>query len=110
MRGEGSVLVTKGSSNAILDKESRIIDLDANAKTSESEIKAKRKEKRNPLLVLLPLDPRVSSKLDTNTPIVGFGIVFPELENEQKYEYAARPLIDDFENSPQQSDEEESDD
>ncbi|MFY0686263.1 MAG: hypothetical protein JXQ90_03810 [Cyclobacteriaceae bacterium] len=105
-----TLLETEGSSNAILDKASRIIDLEATVQTSEAVIKAQRKEKGSPLLVLLPLDPRVSSKLDEATPLVGFGIVFPELNNEEKYEYAARPLLEDFERTPQESDENEDDD
>ena len=29
--------------------------------------------------------------------MVGWGIVFPEIENEEKVEFAARPLVNDFE-------------
>lgn len=98
-------LTTKGSSNAILDKASRIVDLDATVNTDEKEIKKQRKEKGTPLLVLMPLDPRVSSKLNHSAPILGFGIIFPELENEAKFEYAARPPKNsDAEEEPQQSD------
>lgn len=98
-------LSTRGSSNAILDKASRIVDLDADVNTAESEIKKLRKDKGTPLLVLMPLDPRVSTKLSHNVPLLGFGIIFPELENEAKFEYAARPPKNsDAEDAPQQSD------
>lgn len=97
-------LATRGSSNAILDKTSRIIDLDADIHTKEEDIKKIRKKKGTPLLVLMPLDPRVSQKLHHDTPLVGFGIIFPELENEVKFEYAARPLKSEFEENPQESD------
>lgn len=97
-------LSTKGSSNAILDKASRIVDLDVNVGTDEKEIKKQRKQKGAPLLVLMPLDPRVSRKLRQETPLVGFGIIFPELDNEVKFEYAARPLQTNFEENPQESD------
>ncbi len=98
-------LATKGSSNAILDKASRIVDLDADVNTDELEIKKLRKAKGTPLLVFMPLDPRVSSRLNHDTPLLGFGIIFPELENEVKFEYAARPPKNsDAEEEPQQSD------
>src|SRR5690606_16218592 len=98
-------LSTKGSSNAILDKASRIVDLDANVNTDEPTIKELRKSKGTPLLVLMPLDPRVSTRLNHSSPLLGFGIIFPELENEAKFEYAARPpKSSDAEEEPQQSD------
>jgi hypothetical protein len=98
-------LATKGSSNAILDKASRIVDLDADVNTDEAKIKKLRKEKGTPLLVLMPLDPRVSSRLNHVNPLLGFGIIFPELENEAKFEYAARPPKNsNAEEVPQQSD------
>ena len=105
-----SELKTKGKSNAILDKASRIVDLNLTDKAEEKEIKRVRKEKGTPLLVMVPLDPRVDPSLDQETPLVGFGIIFPELDNEEKYEYAARPLLEDFERAPQESDENEDDD
>ena len=52
----------------------------------------------------MPLDPRVSDSLDDTTPIVGFGILFPKLNNEETYEYAARPVLDNFEEEVQTSD------
>ena len=100
----GSVLQTRGSSNAILDKASRIIDLEANVDTKEPQIKKLRADSQIPLLVLMPLDPRVSDKLDEAIPLVGFGIVFPELDHEEKFEYAARPQTEEFEESPQEDD------
>lgn len=103
-------LSTKGSSNAILDKASRIVDLDAEVDTDEKEIKKQRKEKGTPLLVLMPLDPRVSTKLNHETPLLGFGIIFPELENEAKFEYAARPVQTEFEEILQEDDDTEEDD
>jgi hypothetical protein len=103
-------LSTKGSSNAILDKASRIVDLNAGIGTDEKEIKKLRKEKGTPLLVLMPLDPRVSKKLRHDTPLLGFGIIFPELENESKFEYAARPLQTQFEEIPQEDDDIDGDD
>jgi hypothetical protein len=110
LREDIKELSTKGSSNAILDKASRIVDLDVGIGTDEKEIKKQRKEKGTPLLVLMPLDPRVSKKLRHDTPLLGFGIIFPELENESKFEYAARPLQNQFEVIPQEDDDTDGDD
>lgn len=105
-----SELFTKGSSNAILDKTSRIVDLDVNVNTNEPRIKEIRKQKGTPLLVLMPIDPRVAKGLNHETPLVGFGIIFPEIDNEAKFEYAARPLQADFEESSQEDDDTQDDD
>lgn len=102
---EGSTEVwVKGSKNAILDKRARIIDLDLTLDASEKSIKAKRTSLGTPLLVLMPLDPRVSDKLDVTVPLCGFGIMFPEVAGETVYEYAARPLIEEFDTNPQEDD------
>ncbi len=43
-------------------------------------------------------------ELDKTTPIIGFGLIFPEFENEETYEYAARPLELQFEENLQDDD------
>lgn len=91
---KGDVLIVGGSKNAILDKRARTIDLDlptAPESISEEELRTIRKMAGSPLLVILPLDPRVSGA-GHSVPIVGVGIQFPELEGEVAYEYAARPM------------------
>lgn len=91
-----SELTVKGNKNAILDKRARMVDLNFDKKNpSETELKARRNSIQKPLLVILPLDPRVSDDLDENIPIIGFGLVIPEVENEVKVEYAARIIEDD---------------
>lgn len=97
-------LRVKGSKNAILDKRARMIDLDFNTEPSEQEIKDKRKEKKTPLLVIMPLDSRVSNLLDENIPLIGFGLMFPEFKGEETYEYAARPIQLDFNDELQEDD------
>lgn len=103
-------LVVKGNKNAILDKRARMIDLQFASEPNEEEIKEKRNSEGKPLLVIMPLDPRVSPELDENIPLIGFGLIFPEFEGEQTYEYAARPLQTEFEESPQEDDDTEDDD
>ena len=97
-------LSVPNSKNAILDKSARMIDLDLPKDTPVAAIKMERNKQEKPLLVLMPLDPRVSNCLDDTTPIVGFGILFPKLNHEETYEYAARPVLDDFEDEVQTSD------
>lgn len=81
-----------------------MVDLDFEEKNPE---KAKIRDRRNsiqkPLLVILPLDPRVSDDLDKTIPIIGFGLVIPEVENEVKVEYAAR-IIEDEDDYQQEDD------
>lgn len=96
-------LAVPDSKNAILDKASRILDLDATIKTAEKDIKELRKQSKTPLLILMPIDPRISDKLNHTSPITGFGIIFPEFEDEEKFEYAARPF-NDFDEEVQQDD------
>ena len=57
----------------------------------------------------MPIDPRISDKLNPTTPITGFGVIFPEFEDEEKFEYAARPL-NDFDEEVQQDDDLENED
>src|SRR5690606_18273523 len=94
-------LSVKGNKNAILDKRARMIDLPFTSEPDEQEIKDKRNSEGRPLLVIMPLDPRVSPELDEDIPLIGFGLIFPEFKGEETYEYAARPIQIDFEENPQ---------
>ncbi|WP_242923104.1 Z1 domain-containing protein [Pontibacter liquoris] len=100
-------LRVKGSKNAILDRRARMIDLDFDSEPTEELIKQKRNTEGRPLLVIMPLDPRVSSKLDENIPLIGFGLIFPDFEGEEVYSYAARPAQVDFEEVLQEDDDEQ---
>jgi hypothetical protein len=91
------------SKNAILGKSERMIDLDLSSNSNVDQIKAKRNELGIPLLVVMPLDSRISSNLEPSIPLIGFGIMFPKIGNEETYEYAIRPLKD-FEEYVQESD------
>lgn len=102
-------LSVKGNKNAILDKRARMIDLRFESEPEEEEIKDKRNNEGKPLLVIMPLDSRVSPDLDENIPLIGFGLIFPEFEGEQTYEYAARPQQTEFEEVLQEDDDTEED-
>lgn len=92
MEMSGDVVHVPMSKKAILDKETRIIDLNLATSTDEVEIKRARKELGRPLLVLLPLDWRVSG-LALNAPLIGLGVQFPEIDGEIAFEYAVRPMV-----------------
>ena len=81
-----------------------MIDLDLPSDSSEQKIKNKRNEKEQPLLVIMPLDPRVSPDLNQSRPLIGFGLIFPDFDGEESYEYAARPMQQDFEDDVQDDD------
>jgi hypothetical protein len=103
---ETKQLSVKGSKNAILGKEHRMVDLGLKIeeKPSEDELKEIRKKLQQPLIVILPIDSSHYSGIENNLPIIGLGIIFPIIESEKKFEYAARPLNLEFEEEPQQSD------
>lgn len=102
-------LSVKGNKNAILDKRARMIDLKFASEPTEQEIKDKRNSEGTPLLVIMPLDPRISPELDKNIPLIGFGLIFPEFDGEETYEYAARPVQNEFEEILQEDDDTEDD-
>jgi hypothetical protein len=98
-------LIVGKKKNAILFKEHKIIDLAyAIEPKNENEIKQLRKKFGKPLLVIVPIDPSNFSDVDKDVPIIGFGLIFPIIDSEKKFEYAARPLNSEFEDESQQSD------
>ena len=103
LKDEGERISVKGDKNAILGKEHRMVDLGFSnpEKPSEDEIKQLRSELKQPLLVILPIDSNEHKGDFECTPIIGFGLIFPIIESEKKFEYAARPLNTEFEDEPQ---------
>lgn len=87
------------SKNNITDKRDRILDLNfSDGNPSKDEINAKRKQLGKSLLLIYPLWSE-EIEISKSIPLLGWGIVFPEIENEEKVEYAARPLVQDAEES-----------
>ncbi|NKI26638.1 Z1 domain-containing protein [Arenibacter sp. 6A1] len=98
-------LIVGGGKNAILFKEHKLIDLEFKEEPkTENEIKDLRKKSGKPLLIIIPIDPEGFKNEESDAPIIGFGLMFPIIDSEQKYEYAARPIKPEFEESPQESD------
>lgn len=103
-------IIVPNSKNAILFKEHKIVDLDTED-TSLTEVKIKeiRKKYGKPLLVIIPINPINYNGISNEEPIIGLGIMFPIIDSEEKYEYAARPLVIDFDEELQESDDEDED-
>ena len=92
---------------AILFKEHKVVDLNTTKKSlSEKDIREYRKRYGKPLLVFVPInpDPEKYEGISDEEPIIGFGLMFPIIDSEKKFEYAARPLNPEFEEEVQQSD------
>lgn len=96
------------SKNNIFDKRDRRIGLDINDKTlKEKDVKALRAKEGKSLLVIYPLDWSVDNTLPQGIPLIGWGLIFPEIQNEEKVEFAARPLVFDAEETQTDDDIEE---
>ncbi|OBQ57042.1 Z1 domain-containing protein [Tamlana sp. s12] len=85
----------KITKNQIDDLVDRQVDLEKQDLGSYSSIKQQRKTERKGLLLIYALDERGTSGLTNNTPIVGYSIYFPEIDNETKTSYTAT-IFDDF--------------
>lgn len=87
------------SKQNILDKKDRRIDLagieeNANEQTANE----LRSLQRKALIVIYPLDVSDNPDFQPEAPLVGWGLIFPEIENEETVEYAAR-IVDGAEDT-----------
>jgi hypothetical protein len=100
------------SNNAILDKPLRNADCTfpvSKGPDGDRELLNQRKE-LGPLVVILPLEQRIDSRLHQETPLLGLSIIFPHLEDEVSIQYAVNKLIEwdddgDFESDDTPDDE-----
>jgi hypothetical protein len=91
---KGDILKVAGDKNAILDKHARTIDreiFNLAGSVTEKELRRLRSDALIPLLVILPIDQRVSAQ-GHSVPLVGVGVQFPDIPGEVAYEYAVRPM------------------
>lgn len=86
------------SKNNILDKADRREDLIDLPDLSEKTINLRRTDEKKALLVIYPLSWERDNTLETDIPLVGWGLIFPKIENEETVEYAAR-IIDGAEDT-----------
>ena len=63
-------------------------------------IKQKRRDSETALLLLYLIDPRAVVHVEEDLPIVGYHIVFPELENEEGVEYVVNARGNDLGDDP----------
>lgn len=90
------------SKQNILDKKDRRIDLtnipEEVDEVDEKTVNNRRSEEKKALLVIYPLGWSKDGYLEPGIPLVGWGLIFPKIENEDTVEYAAR-IIDGAEES-----------
>lgn len=83
--------------NAIMDPKHFYLDLDLTPENgkkhpSKSAIREQRAKEQKGLLMFYALDPRGTYNIDNAVPIIGFGICFPKIKDEEQIEFAARPV------------------
>jgi hypothetical protein len=86
------------SKNNILDKSDRRDDLTDLPDLTEKTINKRRSEEKKALLVIYPLNWIKDESLESDVPLVGWGLIFPKIENEVTVEYAAR-IVDGAEDT-----------
>lgn len=86
------------SKNNILDKSDRRDDLTDLPDLTEKTINIRRSEEKKALLVIYPLNWIKDEALESDIPLVGWGLIFPKIENEVTVEYAAR-IVDGAEDT-----------
>lgn len=86
------------SKNNILDKSDRRDDLTDLPDLTEKTINKRRSEEKKALLVIYPLNWIKDEALESDVPLVGWGLIFPKIENDVTVEYAAR-IVDGAEDT-----------
>ena len=89
--------------NQIDDLKDRQVDLLIDDNKSNDKIKAQRASEKKGLLLLYALDPRGTAIFDSKTPIIGYSLHFPKIENEVKTSYTTT-IYDGFEDEMQEDD------
>lgn len=89
--------------NQIDDLKDRQVDLQIDDNTTNEKIKAQRATEKKGLLLIYALDPRGTAIFDSSTPIIGYSLHFPKIENEVKTSYTTT-IFDGFDEGPQEDD------
>lgn len=89
--------------NQIDDLKDRQVDLSISGLKTNKEIKVQRATEKKGLLLIYALDPRGTAIVDSTTPIIGYSIHFPKIENEIKTSYTTT-IFDSFDDEPQEDD------
>ncbi len=91
--------------NQIDDVKDRQADLGTSL-SKNSDIKEERKKQKKGLMLIYALDPRGTLDIEKTTPVIGFSLHFPQIENEAKVSYTVT-LQKDLYEDPQENDDEE---
>jgi hypothetical protein len=97
------------SKNQIDDLKDRQVDLTIRDLEKNEEIKDRRSLEQKGLLLIYALDPRGALIYDSETPIIGYSLHFPKIENEEKVSYTAT-INAGFDEEPQEDDDNPEDD
>lgn len=89
--------------NQIDDLKDRQVDLLIDDNKTSKKIKAQRAVEKKGLLLIYALDPRGAAIFDSSTPIIGYSLHFPKIENEVKTSYTTT-IFDGFDDDPQEDD------
>jgi Z1 domain len=98
------------SKNQIDDITDRQVDLNIKGERDNKEIKKQRALEKKGLILIYALDPRGTPNVDFKTPIIGYSVHFPILENEKKVSYAVTKngdYVEDIMEDDDQKDKEE---
>lgn len=85
-RGSEFYLIAK---NQIDDLKDRQVDLSVKDYVTNKHIKNQRAKEKKGLLLIYALDERGTPNVSNNTPIIGYSLHFPKIDNEEKVSYTA---------------------
>jgi hypothetical protein len=92
------------SKNQVDDIKDRQADLNGKFKTN-TDIKNERKQKKQGLLLIYPLDSR-SAQIENGIPIIGYSLHFPKIDNEVKVTYRTT-IFNDYDQDLKDDDDQE---
>lgn len=92
-RGGHTYLISKNQIDDITDRQ---VDLDIHGEKDNREIKNQRATEKKGLILIYALDYRGTPNADYDTPIIGYSLHFPKLENEKKVSYTVTKKGDFF--------------
>lgn len=91
------------SKNQIDDTVDRQVDLMVSDLKKNDAIKIEREKEKKGLLLIYALDERGTPNVNNGTPIIGYSLHFPKIENEVKTSYTTT-IYDGFDEDPQEDD------
>lgn len=93
-------LISKNQIDDIVDRQ---VDLIVSDLKRNEDIKINREQEKKGLLLIYALDERGTPNVNNGTPIIGYSLHFPKIENEVKTSYTTT-IFDGFDEDPQEDD------